>query len=212
MPHHTVRQGECLTKIAALHHFGDWHTIYDHPNNADFRRKRPDPHVIFPGDRLFIPDRTATPVQTGASHVFAVGRPKKMLRLAVEDLAGARVAGAPYTLVVEGEAYTGTTSGEGMVEHLVPATAEEGSLEVDGRVWPLRIGHLNPMAQTPDRGASGVQARLRNLGYYDGPVDGVLGADAQAALRRFQRDHPPLAVDGECGQDTRDKLIERHGC
>ena len=45
MPIYTVNPGECLTKIAADHGFGDFKMIYDHPANAEFRKLRPDPHV-----------------------------------------------------------------------------------------------------------------------------------------------------------------------
>jgi N-acetylmuramoyl-L-alanine amidase len=85
-------------------------------------------------------------------------------------------------------------------------------LRVGEHVWPLRIGHLNPMDETPDEGVSGIQARLRNLGYDVGPIDHRLGRRTRAAIRAFQRDNPPLVVDGICGPKTRAKLIEKHGC
>src|SRR4249920_494288 len=55
---HTVLQGECLSSIAHDFGFGDWHVIYDHPQNASFKTKRPNPNLIYPGDELFIPDLT----------------------------------------------------------------------------------------------------------------------------------------------------------
>lgn len=214
MPYHTVAQGECLTRIASRYGFASYDTIWNHPVNADLRQKRPDPHVIHPGDRLFIPtsDRKEVHRSTGASHQFKVRRMTKMLRLAVEDLAGKRIAGAAYELLIEDQTFTGTTDGEGKLEQKIPADAEKGTLKVGERTWPLLIGHLNPIDETPDRGSTGIQARLRNLGYDPGPIDGLRGARTEAAIRAFQRDNPPLTVDGICGPETRAKLIEKHGC
>ncbi|HMA96785.1 MAG TPA: LysM domain-containing protein [Polyangiaceae bacterium] len=54
---HAVRQGECLVTIARQYGFSDYKAIYDHPANAAFKKARPDPNQIFPGDRLAIPDQ-----------------------------------------------------------------------------------------------------------------------------------------------------------
>lgn len=214
MAFHTVRQGECLSRIALRYGFTDWRVVYDHAENAEFRRKRPDPNIVYPGDRLFVPDRKpkSEPCATGRLHRFQLSAPKKLLRLAVEDLAGERMANASYVLVVEGATYEGTTDAEGVMEQAVPVDAEGGTLQVGALLWPLKIGHLNPLDEAPDEGISGIQARLRNLGYDPGPVDHVLGRRTRAAVRAFQRDNPPLEVDGICGPETRAKLVERHGC
>ena len=214
MPFHTVKQGECISRIAARYGFVDWSVIYGHADNADLRKKRPDPNIIHPGDRIFVPEREMkmVPRATGKSHAFTVRRPKKMLRLLVEDLAGEPVANAAYALVVEGKVYSGSTDGRGLVEQEVSMEAESGTLEIAGKIWPLLVGHLNPIDDTPDDGVSGIQARLKNLGYDPGPVDGELGPRTTAAVRAFQREHPPLAVDGICGPKTRAKLTQRHGC
>ena len=46
-----------------------------------------------------------------------------------------------------------------------------------------------------------VQARLRALGYYGGPIDGAWGRGTQASLERFQRERR-LAVTGRLNQAT----------
>jgi hypothetical protein len=214
MATHTVKQGECLSKIAERYGFMDWHTIYDHPQNEEFKRQRPNPYLIHPGDTLFIPDRQSkqAPCATGGSHRFVVRSLKKALRLAIQDIGGKRIANAPYKLTVEGKLYEGTTDSEGMVATWIPVRAEEGTLEVEGYLWPLKIGHLNPLDDVPDEGVSGIQARLRNLGHDPGPIDGKLGPRTRAAIRAFQRRHPPLKVDGVSGPKTRAKLVEKYGC
>jgi len=52
-----VRSGDTLVAIARRNGFADWREIYNAPQNADFRRRRPDPNRIFPGDQLILPGR-----------------------------------------------------------------------------------------------------------------------------------------------------------
>jgi hypothetical protein len=59
---YTVVWGDTLTKIATKHGFSDWRIIYNHPSNAAFKAKRPNPDKIFVGDVLVIPDNPASPV------------------------------------------------------------------------------------------------------------------------------------------------------
>jgi hypothetical protein len=61
---YTVKSGGYLGKIALDHGFKDWREVYDHPDNAEFRRKRPDPNKIFPGDVLMIPTAGPSPSPT----------------------------------------------------------------------------------------------------------------------------------------------------
>lgn len=53
-----------------------------------------------------------------------------------------------------------------------------------------------------------VQTALQSLGYSPGPLDGVIGPLTQAAVRAFQADHPPLAVDGDPGPETQTALVK----
>lgn len=50
-----------------------------------------------------------------------------------------------------------------------------------------------------------IQTALKNAGYYNGPVDGKVGAQTQAAIRQFQEDQG-LIADGVCGRKTWSKL------
>jgi len=53
---YTIAAGDTLMAIAGRFGLRGWRAIYDHPWNAAFRRTRPDPNVIQPGDILYIPD------------------------------------------------------------------------------------------------------------------------------------------------------------
>jgi len=64
----------------------------------------------------------------------------------------------------------------------------------------------------PVKYLTGVQARLNNLGYGAGPVDGINGPRTKSAVKRFQQLTPPLRVDQIPGPNTQARLLEAHGC
>ena len=49
--------------------------------------------------------------------------------------------------------------------------------------------------------AASVQRALKNAGYYQGELDGKIGAGTKQAIRDFQRDQG-LKADGVCGRQT----------
>jgi peptidoglycan hydrolase-like protein with peptidoglycan-binding domain len=67
------------------------------------------------------------------------------------------------------------------------------------------------MKDTEDRGVSGVQARLQNLGFDPGKVDGVLGPRTRAAIRTFQRSMGIEEPDGKITDALFDQLEKEHG-
>jgi N-acetylmuramoyl-L-alanine amidase len=50
-----IAQGDCLDSIALSHGFFP-DTLWNHGANADLKKLRKDPNVLFPGDKLVIPD------------------------------------------------------------------------------------------------------------------------------------------------------------
>lgn len=52
---YTVRRGDSLSAIARQYHIANWQTIYNDPQNAAFRRLRPNPNIIQPGDQVYVP-------------------------------------------------------------------------------------------------------------------------------------------------------------
>lgn len=216
---HIVEQGEYLSSIAKQYRFANYRTIYDHPQNAEFKRKRPNPNVIFPGDELFIPDKEERyeSRSTEQRHRFRLKRPKLLLRIIVKDDEGRPFANAAYTLRVEDQIYKGTTNGKGLVQQEIPIGAVSGDLTLERSrlTWPLQIGHLDPVDEVIVNKAiiTGMQARLNNLGFICGPVDGILGPKTNAAIKAFQKDVLKRAdPDGEPDKATRDRLLSEHGC
>lgn len=217
---HVVRQGEHLTRIAKQHGFTDYRTIWEHGPNAELRRKREDPNVLFPGDRLMVPEKAIKeePRPTDQRHRFRVRLLGLKLRIVLQDLAHKPIRGAACELRVESEVDRLTTDGEGMIQRDIAPEAESGLLTVKDPTeaaeamplpMPVRIGHLDPVDEV-----SGQKARLNNLGYFAGPFEGRSEDDNKelflSAIEEFQCDHG-LVVDGKCGPATQARLKQVHG-
>ncbi len=182
---HVVRSGECLSGIALHHGFRDYRTVFNHPANAALRKKRPDPNLIHPGDEVVIPALAPkrASAATGASHEFVAVVPKRVLRLTLLGEEGEPLKNATYELRFGREKRAGQTDGDGKLEEPIPMAITAAELETDELVWELDIGHLNPVEDTPDRGVTGLQSRLVNLGYHTGPIDGHFGTRTRSALQ-----------------------------
>jgi hypothetical protein len=212
---HTVRQGECLSSLAAQHGLPDWRAVYNHPENASFQQKRPNPNVIAPGDRVYIPDRDSLFKNgtTDRRNPFVLARDKTSLLIVAADEDGNPYQEYDYKLTVGEDVYEGKTDSEGMLRHVIDAQAADGELTVwwPGTpprhcTWHLKLGHLDPVSQI-----SGIQARLNNLGLNAGPVDGILGPLTRTAVAEFQK-KTQLTADGDPGPITQSKLEEIYGC
>ncbi len=212
--YHVVEQGECLASIARDCGFTDWRKIYHHPANSELRQRRSNPNVLHPGDRLFIPQKTAKEeeCETDARHSFVLAAPKTLLHVVLKDACGQAIAGKKYRLLVGRHTYEGSTGDDGAICRRLPANEQQGTLVVwlaEGHsaqpcTIRLKIGHLDPVEEL-----TGLQARLENLGYSCGVEKGPEGT--VAAVRAFQEANG-LKVDGVAGHETQTKLVELHGC
>lgn len=210
---HTVRQGECLASIARRYGFEDPDQIYQDAKNADLRRLRPNPNQLFPGDVVVIPahDLKSFVLATGKHHKVMVNVPKRKVRVRILDAKRKPMKNLPFKLDTGKRVYEGQSDGDGVVEQKVPAEVEAATLYIGDLTLPLLLGHLNPHQDTEDDGITAIQARLKNLGYQPGRIDGSLGPRTQAALRRFQADHD-LDQTGEADDATVKALLDDHGC
>lgn len=201
---HRVQTGECIESIALNYGFFP-DTLWSHPRNQDLRRRRGNPHVLAPGDTLFIPDKRTrwVPVRTGALHTFRRRGVPAMFRLRLAE-GGEPRAEVPYTLSFDGGPLIhGTTSADGLIEHRIsPGTSAVELVVDDEEVYHIQLGHLSPVTED-----EGVASRLRNLGY-DARHD-----DEQAlatVLSRFQADQG-LEATGTLDETTRQRLLTAHG-
>src|SRR5262245_13433434 len=101
--HHIVIQGEHLSSIARKYGFTSYKTIWDHGKNAELKKERQNPNVLFPGDELFIPDKEEKEEsrETEEKHRFELKTEKLKLRLVLEDLYEKPIANAKCELLVE---------------------------------------------------------------------------------------------------------------
>jgi hypothetical protein len=206
--YHIVAQGEHLSSIAEQYGFSDYRTIWNHPDNAELKQRRPDPHVLFPGDRVFIPDllRKKEAAETSRRTRFRLQAPRLMLRLQVKDYDDQPIINTACTLEVEGATYELVTDANGQIQQPISVSARAGKLKILDHEMPVQIGHLDPVEEV-----SGQQARLNNLGYDAGEVGETDEAKLRSALEEFQCDHN-LMVDGTCNPQTQARLLEVHGC
>ena len=211
MPIYTVKPGDCLTKIAADFGLGDYKDIYDHQANAEYRKLRPNPNVIQPVDKIFIPETIpfARTLATGQRHTILVKQPRATLQVYVQDADGDPVSGKNYVLRVEGQTdKKGTTKDDGLVKEDVPAAATVASIDFpeDGFSFEVKLGHLDPLDER-----MALAARLRNLGF-SCPESNDLGEMTeriQYALARLQAENG-LDPTGELDDQTRDLLLQLH--
>jgi N-acetylmuramoyl-L-alanine amidase len=79
---YTVQRGDCISSIA--HEFGQtWKRLWDHPSNADLKKKRVDPNILKEGDVVHVPDPELKEceVPSGAVHRFVVKLATAKLRI-----------------------------------------------------------------------------------------------------------------------------------
>ena len=206
MPNYTVKQGDCISSVAQKHGLF-WDKVWNHPKNANLKERRKDPNVLSPGDVVFVPDKDEKE-ESGATeqrHRFKKkGVPAKLrLQIMEDDQPRANV---DYTLVIDGQFFSGTTDGSGKIEQSIPPNAKKGVLILENDTpVPLQLGHIDPIDTI-----SGVQARLLNLNFDCGEVNGREGPQLEEALRSFQEKNS-LPVTGQADEATRNKLLEIHG-
>lgn len=206
---HLVEAGECVHSLAEAHGF-KWESLWNLPENEALKRARREPHLLHPGDRLFIPPLRLRE-EDGATekrHRFKRHGVPMKLRLRVLD-DGKPLKNRPFEVDFGNAVQRGKSDVEGIFEVVIPKGAKAARLRVgegvDRKTYELNLGEL-----APADGVSGVQARLNNLGYDAGTVDGRLGHNTRDALRRFQLHHK-LKETGEPDADTVRKLTELHG-
>jgi N-acetylmuramoyl-L-alanine amidase len=206
---HTVKQGEHIIRIAHEHGLTKYEIIWDHPQNAALKSLRKTPHILFPGDELFIPEIQKKEEQrpTGKLHTFQVeGQPLK-LKLRVTDEGEDPIANTACRLNIQGETKDHTTDGDARLERPIPPEAEDAMLDITGVQIPIKIGHLDPIDTL-----SGQQARLNNLGYDAGNSADANDEQFRSAVEEFQCDRGIKPITGVCDTATQAKLKTEHGC
>jgi N-acetylmuramoyl-L-alanine amidase len=207
MATHRVQQGECMASIAERHRFL-WTTLWEHEENAALRALRKNPNALLPGDAVHIPEKLHRPYAAGtdAVHVFALRR--NLVRLCLRlTRSGAPRSHEGYTLRGGVFEVTGTTASDGAIDVEIPVdlAAVDLILDASGERYRLDLGHLDPVETV-----TGAQARLRSLGLYSGPVDGIAGPVTTSAITGFQRSRD-LPATGVLDETTSAALASAYG-
>lgn len=208
-----VQQGEWMSKIAAKFGFTDFHEIYDHDQNARLRELRPNPNVLRPGDRVWIPTEYVAvldPPRGGDTEVTLKVEPAPMerVRMTMRDASGQPMANEAYTLRIGAFEKQGTTDGDGKLDEEVDPTLlqlSDGQIEIQDRAMQVRLGHLDPV-----KSITGIQQRLSNLGFLLGGITGEIDEPTARAIKKFQKAQD-IPADGVASQSFCEKLEEVYG-
>ena len=204
---HQVKQGDCISSIAFENGFFP-DTIWNHPSNAELKKKRADPNVLMPGDMVFVPDKRPKEVSepTNQVHKFKCKNTPEKFKLQLL-IGGEPRVGEEYELEIEDLKFSGKTDGQGRISQSIPPNAKKGRLLLakGAEVYQLQIGNLNPSGEI-----TGAQGRLWNLGFYFGAIDGKMSDELEEAILEFQFSRN-IEPDGELNSATKDALEQAHG-
>lgn len=204
-----VGQGECLSSIAAANGYL-WETIWNDPANAALKLARKNPNALLPGDRVVLPAKMQShgSGQTEMRHRFVRHGEPTWLVLKLLDGAGAPRPNLPYTIDIDGDRREGMTDGDGKLRERIPGKATLALLKIENEEkkeeYRLKLGHIDPA-----REVTGMQARLNNLGFACGRVDGKVGPRTRAALNRF-RAAVGLPASNDPDEPTLARLEQHH--
>lgn len=203
MSAYTVVQGDCIYSIAAKYGF-PWKVLWNHPDNAALKQQRKDPNVLLPGDVVMVPDLRKKDVScaTDANHPFQLNGSPAKLSLQMLDRNHNPRKGLKYSISIDGVVQTGTTNGQGKINHSIQPDAKKATLTLqDGQnveKYEVNLGHVNPIDHP-----TGGQQRMENLG--------LKGMDPKIALMWFQKKNG-LQQSGQLDAPTLAKLKSVHGC
>jgi len=197
---YTVRPGDYMELIAEDFKFRDYHTIYDDPGNQAFKKLRPNPHILLPGDTVFIPDKDPKleEAATDKKHTFVAKKQTIKLILYIRRN-GKPFANQKYTLIVGTEKKHGDTGAEGLVQQVIPIGIALATLNFDNTPYSrkLNLGFLHPITTN-----TGKQMRLNNLGFHCGPPTGADTPAYTAAVQAFQKKQHLSNTSGKMDEDT----------
>jgi len=206
---YAVKQGDCICSIAKqTGHL--WETIWNDPANSELKEVREDPNVLLPGDRVTIPEKLVKqePGETEARHRFKrQGEPSRLCLVVKSN--GEPMANQPFSIRIDGQEISGATDSAGKLDVAIPGDASSAKLTIGSdpesqRVYKLRLGAVDPINL-----GTGVQARLKNLGFSCGSEKGDIGSQTLAALNRF-REAAGLPTSDRLDEATLQELKEAH--
>ena len=197
MPIYNVKQGDCISSIAAATGFTP-NSLWNHPQNANLKAARQDLNILMPGDPVFIPDKQLRIElrSTNARHKFVKKSVTEFLSLRFLKKQEPR-AGERYIISVDGQILSGELDSDGSCIVPIPPRSKKATVTLgdpnNNDVYNLLLGNLDPHDEI-----AGVEKRLSNLGYLRTALTGRETPELKDAVRAFQVDQ---ALDIENGLD-----------
>jgi hypothetical protein len=190
---HNVAQGDCVASIADTYGFFPG-TIQDFEKNAQLRIKRGDLYILAPGDVVAIPEKCLKEVAVSSANLYTLRRkgvPELFTIRFLDHLEKPR-AGAEYLICIEDPdgnqlaQRKGKLAPDGFLRELIPPFADYAEITLgkgkDQQVYDFELGHIDPLDSI-----AGLQARLNNLNFDCGEVDGAFGDKTRAAVQQIQK-------------------------
>ena len=200
---YTVQEQDTIFSIAQTHLL-NWKDIWDAPENEELKKNRKHPGILMAGDKVYLP-----PPKKYKTHKRYTIKLKQSVKVAIRIVEkGKLYANKKYKLEAGGVTVEDVTDSFGVLVAKVPINAKDGKItlfEEDNKEIQIKIGSLNPFVDL-----SGIQQRLKNLGYYSGEVTGELDEDTENAIVDFQMANG-LAITLELKNDFYNKLLSLHG-
>lgn len=208
---HTVKEGDHIVRLAYEAGHAAVDGVWMHPANESLRQQRSDPGVLALGDTVHVPDpppRVFERLSTRRQHQLVVNLPQPHLRLVLLRATGTPYAGLECRVTFDDEALFLEIDVDGAIEFDIGPSTKTVSLSYGLEDMEIHIAHLQPVDTIP-----GWHARLVNLGYRPGAIDGEDSLDPRAlrsAIEEFQCDER-IEVDGVIGDETMKALVRAHG-
>ena len=128
----------------------------------------------------------------------------RWLNLELLDSTGAPFVQRPVYLAWDGGELATRTSVDGHLNVEIPPDVQRATLRVAWREFALDF------SLPPASAVDGAQARLNQLNFPSGPIDGILGPVTAQAIRMFQAAQR-MAETGELDPATQAALVLEHG-
>jgi len=203
---HVAQAGDSVESIAFDNGFF-WETVWNYGSNTELHQDR-EPTILEEGDVIQIPDKRVKTLTEPVDHRYRFRRKgvPSILRVRLLDDNKPR-QNIAYTITIRDKVISGTTDGDGWVRCYLMPDVDSGVLRLPEteEVYNFRIGTVRPAVSV-----KGVQNRLHNLGYYQGPQDGVESPELADALRSFQQNRH-IPETGKIDSATIQSLKDFHG-
>jgi N-acetylmuramoyl-L-alanine amidase len=189
---HRALQGERLPTIARAHGFRRWETVWDFSGNAALKELRGTAHILLPEDEVSIPSKLERKAEVpGGAAEYVVRCACEVLRVRFAGVKPTQRNEVTFKATPDvGDSVEGPLSKSRRLEIDLPPGTTTVHVELfrqrkrDGKpfaAYEFAVGALDPSETT-----SGIKARLQNLGFYGGSLDGDLDDDTRTAIAHFR--------------------------